>query len=104
MKPERPKAFDDFITRFPELGRAWDELSRGALDAGPLPERTARLVKLAIAIGAQRRGAVRSAARKGRAAGLSLVEMEQAVALAASTIGLPQCVAAHGWIREALEP
>jgi hypothetical protein len=38
--------------------------------------------------------------RKARDAGASLAEMEQVVALAASTIGLPASVAVWTWMRD----
>jgi hypothetical protein len=57
-------------------------------------------VKLGIAIGAMREGAVHSGVRKARDAGASLAEMEQVVALAASTIGFPASVAVWNWVRE----
>jgi hypothetical protein len=38
--------------------------------------------------------------RKARDAGASLAEMEQVVALAASTIGFPASVAVWNWVRE----
>jgi alkylhydroperoxidase/carboxymuconolactone decarboxylase family protein YurZ len=88
-----------FVRRFPGLGRAWDLVNEQAGE-GPLDARTQRLAKLAIAIGAMREGAVHSAVRKARDASVSLAEMEQVVALAASTIGFPSSVAVWSWIRE----
>jgi 4-carboxymuconolactone decarboxylase len=100
MKRSRPPAaYQDFVSRYPRLGRAW-ELANDEAAKGPLDERTQRLVKLAIAIGAQRESAARSAVRKARDAGVSIAEMEQVVPLAASTIGFPASVAAWSWIRE----
>ena len=64
-------------------------------------EKTVRLIKLAIAVGAKQRGAVSSSVRKGLAMGITFEEMEQVVALAASTLGMPATVAAWGSIREA---
>jgi 4-carboxymuconolactone decarboxylase len=100
MKRSRPPAaYQDFVSRYPRLGRAWrlasDEAARGPLDA-----RTQRLVKLAIAVGAQRESAVHSAVRKALDEGVSLAEMEQLVPLAAPTIGFPASVAAWSWIRD----
>lgn len=100
--PKPPEAFDGFIRRFPKLGQAWEALSRAGND-GPLTERDARLVKLGIAIGAMREGAVRSNVRKGRAEGVVPEEMEQVIALAASTIGLPSAVAVFSWYRSVIE-
>jgi alkylhydroperoxidase/carboxymuconolactone decarboxylase family protein YurZ len=92
-----------FVRRFPGLGRAWDLVNeQGA--AGPLDARTQRLAKLAIAVGALREGAVHSAVRKARDAGVTLAEIEQVVALAASTIGFPASVAVWSWIRDEAGP
>jgi len=94
-----PAAHQQFVRRFPRLGEAWDRVNEEGAD-GPLDARTQRLLKLAIAIGALREGAVHSGVRKARDAGATTAEMEQIVALAASTIGLPSTVAAWGWLRE----
>ncbi|MBI4612661.1 MAG: carboxymuconolactone decarboxylase family protein [Planctomycetes bacterium] len=100
MSPKPPKIHDEFIARFPKLGKAWELLRAGAQEAGPLDEQTARLVKLGIAIGAMREGAVHSAARQAIGSGCAREEIEQVVALAASTIGLPSAVAAYTWVRD----
>ena len=94
-----PTAHQQFVRRFASLGKAWG-LVNAEGDAGPLDAKTQRLLKLAIAIGAMREGAVHSGVRKARDAGASLAEMEQVVALAASTIGFPASVAVWRWVRE----
>jgi alkylhydroperoxidase/carboxymuconolactone decarboxylase family protein YurZ len=94
-----PAVHRQFVARFPRLGEAWD-LVNAEGGAGPLDEKTQRLVKLAAAVGAMREGAVHSGVRKARDAGASLAEMEQVVALAASTIGLPASVAVWTWMRD----
>lgn len=101
--PHPPRAFDRFVSRFPKAGEAWTLLQQAAQEAGPLDPKATRLAKLAIAIGALREGAVSSAVRKAIAVGLTQNEMEQLVALAAPTIGMPASVAAHGWILETIE-
>ncbi len=100
--PKAPRTFDEFSARFPTIRAAWDLLG-DAGDAGPLTPRERRLVKLGVAIGAMREGAVHSSARKGKGIGISLVEMEQVVALAASVIGLSSTVAVWTWVREVFE-
>ncbi|MFO0851237.1 MAG: carboxymuconolactone decarboxylase family protein [Gemmataceae bacterium] len=99
--PKPPDTFVEFIGRFPELGRAW-ETARQAERAGPLDDRTRRLVKLAVAVGGRAEGAVHSAARKALAAGATADEIYQVVALASSTIGFPNAVAAFSWVRDVL--
>ena len=104
MKRSKPPAVhQQFVRRFPGIGRAWDLVNEQGGE-GPLDARAQRLAKLAIAVGAMREGAVHSAVRKARDVSVSLAEMEQVVALAASTIGLPSSVAVWSWIREAAGP
>jgi alkylhydroperoxidase/carboxymuconolactone decarboxylase family protein YurZ len=99
-KPSRaPAAHQQFVRRFPKLGKAWDLVNEEG-GAGPLDAKTQRLLKLAIAMGAMREGAVHSGVRKARDAGASVAEMEQVVALAATTIGFPASVAVWSWVRE----
>lgn len=103
MKPEEepPIAHRSFVERYPKLGRAW-ELAAEAGDEGPLDKKTVRLVKLAIAIGALREGAVHSSVRKAAAAGISAEEIDQVVALSAGTLGFPAAVAVFCWTQDVL--
>jgi 4-carboxymuconolactone decarboxylase len=98
---ELPEAYRRFRDVFPELEAAWDA-TRGAEEHGPLDLRTRRLVKLAIAIGAERSGTVRSAARKALAAGVTRDEILHVVAQAPSTLGFPGTVAVLDWIDDVL--
>ena len=100
--PKPPQTYEEFTGRFPALKEAWDALGRAG-ERGPLDARTRRLVKLAVAIGAQREGAAHSSVRKGLAQGLTREELEQVVVLAAGTIGLPAAVAAFTWIRDIVD-
>ena len=95
-----PKTYNEFIARFPALGEAWSLLRKGSQEAGPLDERSLALVKIATTTGAQREGALHSAVRRALAAGVSRAEIEQVIATAASTIGLPATVAAWTWARD----
>lgn len=97
-----PRRYREFIERFPDLARAWETLHAAGAD-GPLDARTQRLVRLAVAMGALREGAVRSGARKAVAQGLTLEELEQLVPLAASTLGLPAAVACWSWMLDAVK-
>lgn len=97
--PRPPKAYEAFIKRYPKLGQAWETLSEAGGE-GPLDAETVRLVKLAIAIGAMREGAVHSNVRKALAAGTPVEAIEQVVALAAGTLGLPSTVAVFSWAHD----
>lgn len=95
-----PQAYEDFTTRFPGIAQGWEQLGKAARAAGPLDAREVALVKLAIAIGSGQTGPVHSATRKALDAGVPFAELEQVVALSASTLGLPRAVAAWTWIRD----
>jgi alkylhydroperoxidase/carboxymuconolactone decarboxylase family protein YurZ len=97
--PRPPRAFDEFSERFPSLRKAWDALGDAAKE-GPLDAKSARLIKLGVAIGAMREGAVHSSARKALALGATREELDQIVAIAASIIGMPSSVAVWTWLRE----
>ena len=97
-----PKTYEKFVGRFPVLGEAWESI-RKAEAGGPFAEREIRLIKLGIACGGMREGAVHSSVRKALAAGVSREEIEQVIALSASTIGLPSAVAVFSWVLDELD-
>src|SRR5205085_4026480 len=99
--PRPPKTYVEFIKRYPKLEVAWRAINEEGQD-GPLDDRTARLVKLGIALGAMREGAVHSNVRKALAMGIGVEEIEQVVALAAGTLGLPSTVAVYTWVRDVI--
>jgi 4-carboxymuconolactone decarboxylase len=102
MGKKPPKTYQSFVTRYPGIGEAWESM-RKAEAAGPLNERDIRLIKLGISYGSMREGSVHSCVRKAQAAGISREEIEQVVALAASTIGLPAAVAVFSWSLDELD-
>jgi alkylhydroperoxidase/carboxymuconolactone decarboxylase family protein YurZ len=98
-EPKPPATYQAFIERYPRLAQAWEWIAEAGKD-GPLDERTTRLVKLAVAVGALRQGAVHAGARKALSLGISRAEIDQVVALAAGTLGLPATVAVYSWVQE----
>ena len=100
---ELPQPFQDFNKNFPQVAQAYEALATAAHDAGPLDDRTRRLVKLAIAVGGRLEGAVRAHARQAKDRGVSDAELDHVILLALTTIGLPSAVAARTWIRDALD-
>jgi alkylhydroperoxidase/carboxymuconolactone decarboxylase family protein YurZ len=94
--------YRDFIKRYPRLGEAWDTIHAQEAE-GPIDARTQRLLKLAVAMGAFREGAVHSAVRKALKAGVTREELEQVVALGASTLGMPSSVAVYTWVQDVLD-
>ena len=97
--PSPPQAYQEFTDRFPGLADAW-ELIGEAGTQGPLEDPALRLLKLAIAVGAMSRGAIRASVRKARALGISRRAVEQVVALGAGTIGLPASIEAYRLVQE----
>lgn len=97
-----PDVYLRMRSRFPTIADAFDALGEASENAGPLEERTQRLVKLGIAIGAAAEGAVRSGTRRALAAGASPEEILHVAVLAITTRGFPAAVAAFSWIDEVL--
>ena len=97
--PKPPATYEAFVKRYPAIAQAWEAMGEAG-KKGPLDEKTARLLKLALAIGALREGAVHANVRKALAAGVSRAEIEQVIALAAGTLGLPATVAVYSWVEE----
>ena len=97
---ELPAAAGTLADEHPDLWEAYAGLGRQAAAAGPLDDRSRRLVKLALAIGAGSEGAVHSHTRRGLAEGIPAAELEQVALLAIPTLGFPSAVAAWTWIRD----
>ena len=97
-----PDVYVDFRSRFPTVAAAHDGLAREIDIAGPLDTRTARLVKLGMAVASHSRGAVRSNVRKALDAGAEPAEIEHVILLALTTSGLPTVIAAWQWAQDVL--
>jgi 4-carboxymuconolactone decarboxylase len=97
-----PEVYLEFTRRFPEVADAQGELARTVDDATPFDERTTRLLKLALAVGAEADGAVRSNVRKSLTQGVTEAELRAVALLAITTCGFPTAVAGLRWIDEVL--
>ncbi len=97
-----PKTFEKFMLEHPELAKAYNQLHDAAQKAGPLDEKTRALVKLGIAVGSRREGAVHSHVRKALDAGAKPEEIRHAVILGITTIGFPSMMAAFTWTNDIL--
>jgi 4-carboxymuconolactone decarboxylase len=102
MNDYLPDIYVGFRRDYPTVSSALDGLGETVDAAGPLDERTARLVKLGLAIGATADGAVRSNARKALAAGASPDEVRHVALLAITTCGFPTAIAGLGWVDDVL--
>jgi alkylhydroperoxidase/carboxymuconolactone decarboxylase family protein YurZ len=98
-----PEIFEQFRRDFPEIAEAYRTLSGTLHEAGPLDQRSRRLVKLALSVGCESEGAVRSHVRKGLDEGISREEIEHVIMLGLTTAGFPTTIAALKWAREVFE-
>jgi 4-carboxymuconolactone decarboxylase len=98
-----PESVLKFRKHHPRVWEAFSKLAGECHEAGPLDEKTRRLVKLAVAIGHRHEGAVHSAVRHALASGLTQEEIFHTAILAITTIGWPASYAAITWIGDAME-
>lgn len=99
----RKSHFQRFGKAYPAVAAAYEALSQATQSAGPLDTKTRALVKLALAVGAWREGAVHSTAGRARSAGCSPAEIRHVVALATTTLGFPSMMAAMRWVDDVLD-
>lgn len=95
-----PGIYQQFRQRFSAVAGAQDALAREVSAAAPFDQRTLRLLKLALAVGRESEGAVRSNARKALSLGASADELRSVALLAVTTCGFPTAVAGLGWIED----
>jgi 4-carboxymuconolactone decarboxylase len=100
MARQIPKPIEDLWKRYPTVWRAFNELGSRCHEAGPLDEKSRRLVKLALSIGAGLEGATHSAVRNAHSVGITQEEIDHVALLAVSTLGMPAATRALTWIRD----
>src|SRR6516162_595953 len=101
-KSQMPARYQHFEKSYPTVMKALEALGEATQSAGPLDSKTRALVKLAIAIGAGREGAVHSHTRRALEAGCTPDELRHVGVLAISTIGFPTTMAATSWVEDIL--
>ena len=100
MNDKLPDFLQKVIDEYPEVWQAYQALGEACSNAGPLDTKTARLVKLALAIGAKSEGAVHSHARRALREGVTPEELQQVAMLAVTSIGWSSSMAALAWIQD----
>jgi alkylhydroperoxidase/carboxymuconolactone decarboxylase family protein YurZ len=100
---ELPPIVQRTAEQYPQVWDAYNNLGRAVGEAGPLDAKTERLVKLAIAVGANLEGAVRAHTRRGLAAELTKEEMQHVALLGITTVGWPSALAGFSWVVDELE-
>ncbi|MDE0299373.1 MAG: carboxymuconolactone decarboxylase family protein [Candidatus Poribacteria bacterium] len=103
MKEKLPDFLEGVIKQYPDVWKAYQDFGEACSDAGPLDQKTVRLVKLALAVGAKSEGAVHSHTRRALKQGISPEELQQVALLAATSIGWSPSMAALSWIRDVVD-
>lgn len=99
-----PGRYLRFQKDYPEVFKSYDALGAATAEAGPLDGKTRALVKLAIAIGAEKEGAVHSHTRRAVEARCSPEEIRHLAILATTTLGFPSMMKALSWIEDVIGP
>lgn len=103
MDKELPGFLQGVIKKYPGVWKSYENLGKVISDIKGLDERSQRLVKLGIAIGANTQGAVHSHVRKCKKAGIGDEEIYHCALLGITTIGWPSAMAALSWIDDILK-
>ncbi|HYA86029.1 MAG TPA: carboxymuconolactone decarboxylase family protein [Nitrospirota bacterium] len=97
-----PSQYIGIQKRYKGVIKAVENLGKATKAAGPLSEKTARLVQLAAAASVRSEGSVHSHVRRALAAGAKPDEIRHAIILLTSTIGFPNVSAALSWVEDVL--
>ena len=101
MNTELPSPVEKFEDSFSAVWEAFMQLGNECHRGGPLDEKTRRLVKVALAIGAGLEGGTHSAVRNANAAGITADEMRHVAVLSITTLGFPAAMRGLTWINDA---
>jgi alkylhydroperoxidase/carboxymuconolactone decarboxylase family protein YurZ len=103
MNTELPQQVERIEVKYPQVWQAFMELGDSCHNAGPLDEKTRRLVKVALAIAAGLEGGTHSAVRNAKSAGITIEEMNHVAILSITTLGLPAAMRGLTWINDATQ-
>ena len=98
-----PSGAGAFADAYPAAWDAYRALGEAAGASGPLDERTRRILKLALAIGARSEGAVHSHCRQALDEGVPADALRHVAVLAITTLGFPAAMAALSWIGDVVD-
>lgn len=102
MHENLPRPVERFKKDYPEIWESFNNLGDECHNAAALDEKTRRLVKVAIAVGAGLEGGTHSAVRNALDAGISPEEIKSVALLAITTLGFPASMRALTWIGDGL--
>ncbi len=95
-----PSGAGKFAEKFPDVWEAYQGLGKAVSESGPLDAHQRRLIKLAMAIGANSEGAVHSHTRQALEGDIPAEELLQVALLSITTLGFPAAMAAFSWIND----
>ncbi len=101
--PKLPAQYLGIQKRYKGVIKAVENLGKATKAAGPLNEKTARLIQLAAAASVRSEGSVHSHVRRAQAAGAKPGEIRHTIILLTSTIGFPSVSAALSWVDDVLQ-
>jgi alkylhydroperoxidase/carboxymuconolactone decarboxylase family protein YurZ len=101
--PNLPAQYLGIQKRYKGVMKAVENLGKATKAAGPLNEKTARLIQLAAAASVRSEGSVHSHVRRALEAGAKPGEIRHAIVLLTSTIGFPSVSAALSWADDVLD-
>lgn len=104
MTNQLPRSFEQFQDEFPEVWEAFNNLGELCHKTVNLDEKTRRLVKVAIAVGAGLEGGTHSAVRHALRSGANEDEIKSVAILAITTLGFPAAMRALTWINDEFVP
>ena len=100
MPAKVPPFVADFRTTHADVWESFNALAEKCHKGGPLDEKTRRLVKVALSIGAGLEGGTHSAVRNARHAGITDEELTHICVLAITTLGFPAAMRALTWVAD----
>lgn len=98
--PTEQRRFEEM---YPEVFQTHRDMAQKCHEAGPLDDKTRRLIKLGVACGAGIKGAIKSHARRALQLGIPKDAIRHVAILSSTTIGFPAMISAVRWVEEALE-
>ena len=98
-----PSFYEQFRAAHPIVAGHYQHLGDACRAGGPLDERTAELVKLAMSVAAGAEGGAHSHTRRALAAGATRAEIEHVALLAITTLGFPRAMTGLARMRDVLD-
>src|SRR5262245_13103077 len=104
MSTKLPPNVEKFENSYPAVWNSFMRLGDECHKAGPLDEKTRRIVKVALALAAGLEGGTHSAVRNAKTAGVTDDQMRHVAVLSISTLGFPAAMRGLAWISDAAKP